>query len=55
MLNSSEHEITIAYKTKILTKKFLALSHLNVVFIMLIMPTIAGILIFMSRLNFVLS
>ena len=44
-------------KTKILTKKFLALSLSGVVFIMLInvkMPTIVGILTFMSRINFVL-
>ena len=39
-------------------KKFLALSLSDVVFIMLInvkMPTIVGILTFMSRINFVLS
>ena len=39
-------------------KKFLALSHSDVVFIMLInvkMPTIVGILIFMSRMNLLLS
>ena len=46
-------------KTKILTKKkFVALSLSDVVFIMLInvkMPTIVGILTFMSRINFVLS
>ena len=39
-------------------KKFLALSLSDVVFIMLInvkMPTIVGILIIMSRINFVLS
>ena len=39
-------------------KKFLALSLSDVVFIMLInvkMPTIVGILTFMSRLNYVLS
>ena len=39
-------------------KKFLALSLSDVVFIMLInvkMPTIVGILIFMSRINYVLS
>ena len=39
-------------------KKFLALSLSYVVFIMLInvkMPTIVGILIFMSRINFLLS
>ena len=45
-------------KTKKMTKKFLALSLSDVVFIMLInvkMPTIVGILTFMSRINFVLS
>ena len=39
-------------------KKFLALSLSDVVFIMLInvkMPTVVGILTFMSRINFVLS
>ena len=39
-------------------KKFLALSLSDAVFIMLIyvkMPTIVGILTFMSRINFVLS
>ena len=39
-------------------KKFIALSLSDVVFIMLInvkMPTIVGILTFMSRINFVLS
>ena len=44
-------------KTKILTKKFLALSLSGVVFIKLInvkMPTVVGILTFMSRINFVL-
>ena len=45
-------------KTKIPTKKFLALSLFDVAFIMLInvkMPTIVGILTFMSKINFVLS
>ena len=59
MLNSTQHEISTAHKTKILTKKmFLALSLSDNVFIMLInvkMPTIVGILTFMSRINFVLS
>ena len=45
--------------TKILTnKEFLAFSLSDVVFIMLLnvkMPTIVGILTFMSRINFVLS
>ena len=39
-------------------KKFLALSLSDVVFIMLInvkMPTVVGILMFMSRINLVLS
>ena len=45
-------------KTKITTKTFPAFSLSDVVFIMLInvkMPTIVGILTFMSRINFVLS
>ena len=45
-------------KTKIPTKKFLAVSLSDVAFIMLInvqMPAIVGILTFMSRINFVLS
>ena len=55
MLNSTEHEISAAHKN---LKKFLALSLSDVVFIMLInvkMPTIVGILTFMSRINFELS
>ena len=47
MLNSTEHEISSAHK-------FLALSLSDVVFIMLInvkMPTIVGILTFMSNFN----
>ena len=60
MLNSSEHEISTAdQKLKYRQMKmFLALSLSDVVFIMLInvkMPTIVGILTFMSRINFVLS
>ena len=59
MLNSTEHEITTAHKLKYQQiKKFLALSLLDVAFIMLInvkMPTIVGILTFMSMINFVLS
>ena len=60
MLNSTEHEISTAH-TKIKyrqMKKFLALSLSDVRLIMLInvkMPTIVGIIIFMSRINFVLS
>ena len=41
-------------KTKILTKKFLALSLSDVVFIMLV-NAIVGILTFMSRINLILS
>ena len=55
MLNSTEHEFSTANKTKIPTNK---VSHSDVVFIMLTnvkMPTIVGILTFMSRINFVLS
>ena len=46
MLNSTEREISTAHKTKIPTKKFLTLSLLDVVFILLInvkMPTIVDI------------
>ena len=66
MLNSTEHKILTAHKNLRYRqmKKFLALSHSDVVFIMLInvkMPTIVGILTivciltFMSRIIFVLS
>ena len=60
MLNSTEHEISTAHKKLKYQqmKKFLALSPSDVVFIMLInvkMPTIVGILTFMSRINFMLS
>ena len=60
MLNSTEHEISTAHKNKISKSKevscFKSLG--DVVFIMLInvkMPTIVGILTFMSRINIVLS
>ena len=59
MLNSTEHEISIVHKTKIPTKKEVSgLSLSDDVIIMLInvkMPTIVGILTFMSRINLVLS
>ena len=60
MLNSTEHKISTAHKKlkHRQMKKFLALSLPDVVFIMLInvkMPTIVGILAFMSRINFILS
>ena len=59
MLNSTEHEISTAQNLRCQQiKKYLALSLSDVVFIMLInvkMPTIVGILVFMSRINFVLS
>ena len=60
MLNSTEHKISTAHKKLKYRqmKKFLALSLSDVVFIMLInvkMPTIVGILTFMSRINSVLS
>ena len=58
MLNSTEHEISTALKIKILSNKVcLDLSLSDVVFIMRIyvkMPTIVGILTFMSKINFVL-
>ena len=59
MLSSTEHEISTAQKLEYRQlKKFLALRISDVVFIMLIndkMPTIVGILSFMSRINFALS
>ena len=60
VLNSTEHEISTAHKKLKYrqTKKCFALSLSGVVFIMLInvkMPTMVGILTFMSRINFVLS
>ena len=59
-LCSTEHEISTAHKTKMLKniKIFLAFNLSDVVFIMLInvkMPTIVGILTFMSMMNFMLS
>ena len=58
MLNSTKHEFSTAHKnlTYRQIKGFLVLSLSDVVFIMLInvkMPTIVGILTFMSRINFV--
>ena len=60
MLNSTEHEISAAHKKLKYRhmKMFHALSLSDAVFIMLInvkMPTIVGILTFMSRIIFVLS
>ena len=60
MLNSTEHEISSAHKKLKFQqmKKFTALDISGVVFIMLInvkMSTIVGILIFMSRINLVLT
>ena len=58
MLNSTEHEISTAHKKTLKNKISLALKLSDYVFIMLInvkMPTINGILIFMSMINFVLS
>ena len=58
MLNSTELEISTAHKKYQQIKKFLALCLSDVVFIMLInvkMPTIVGILIFMSMINLMLS
>ena len=60
MLNSTEHEISTAHeKLKCqLIKTVLAISVSDVVFIMLLnvkMPTIVGILTFMSMTNFILS
>ena len=60
MLNSTEHEISTAHKTKIPTNEeiYCFKSLRCCIFVMLInvkMPTIVGILTFMSRINFVLS
>ena len=59
MLNSTEHEITMAQKTKLLENEdFLAFNFSDGVIIMLInvkMPTIVGILTFMSMINFMLN
>ena len=59
MLNSTEHGTSNAHKSKMLIYiDFFALIISYVVFILLInvkMPTIVGILTFMSRINFVLS
>ena len=60
MLKSTEHEILTTHKNKKYRqiKKSLALSRSYAVFILLInvkMPTIVGILTFMSRINYVLS
>ena len=58
-LNSTWHEISTAQKTKLLKiKNFLAFKLSDAVFIMLInvkMPTIVGILTFISMINFMLS
>ena len=54
-LNNFQQLIKFTYRQM---KKFLALSLSDVVFVMLIivkMPTIVGILPFMSRINFMLS
>ena len=60
MLNSTELKISTVLKTKISTYKEVsnALSLSEVVFAMLInvkMPSIVGILTFISRINFVLT
>ena len=59
MLNSTEHKFQLLIELKYRQmKKFLAFSLSDDVFIMLInvkMPTIVGILTFMSRINFMLS
>ena len=59
-LNSADHEISTAHKKLKYSqmKKFLALSLSDIVFIVLAnvkMPTMFGILTFVSRINFVLS
>ena len=55
MLNSTEHEISTAHKMKMLKNSLLALKCSDTVFIQPInvkMPTIVGILTFMSWINF---
>ena len=56
MLNSTEHKISTAYKTKLLyNKDFSCFQLSDGVFIMLInvkMPTIVNILTFMSMIKF---
>ena len=59
MFNSAEHELSMFIKTKMLKiKTFHAFKPSYVVFIMLInvyMPTVVGILTFMSMINFILT
>ena len=62
MLNSTEHETSTAYKTKILRNQdelgFFSLKLSDDLFIMLInvkMPTVVGILTFIGMINFMLS
>ena len=59
MLNSTEHKFQLLINTKILINKEVScFKFSDVVFIMSInvkMPTIVGILTFMSRINFLLS
>ena len=59
MLNSVEHEISDAHKYKNIKKlAFLGSDKLRMLFFPLInvkMPTVVGILTFMSRKNFMLS
>ena len=57
MLDSTEHEISIAHEGIMLKKKS-CFKLLDAVFILLInvkMPTIVGILTFMGSINFLLS
>ena len=58
MLNSTEYRISTAHKTNMLKMTNFFVLKLSDVFILLInvkMPTIVGILTFMSRINFMLS
>ena len=58
MLNPTEHEISITYKIKTLKNIDFSFKLSDVVFIMLIdvkMPTIVGILTFLSMINSMLS
>ena len=55
MLNSAEHEISNAHKYKISRNSAFSNSDKPIILFFLLMPTIAGILTFMSRKKFLLS
>ena len=59
MLNSTEHKISTVHKIKMQTNRevscFKSIKWCIILLINFKMPTIVGILTFMSRINFVLS